>query len=79
MIHDEVDKWVDLIIKEAFADGKEPTLMELSQLFSETKQKFFGACLQALIEQKHAGLLEQENAPCRGNSGSWKRHTHAFG
>jgi len=29
MIHDEV-----------FEDGKEPTVMELSQLFSETKQKF---------------------------------------
>jgi hypothetical protein len=64
MIHDEVDKWVDRIIDEAFADGKEPTVMELSQLFSETKQKFFGACLQALIEQKYAGLLEQEYAPC---------------
>jgi len=40
------------------------TIMELSQLFSETKQKFFGACFQALIEQKYAGLLEQEYAPC---------------
>lgn len=38
--------------------------MELSQLFSETKQKFFGACLQTLIEQKYAGLLEQEYVPC---------------
>ena len=64
MIHDEVDKWVDQIIDEVFEDGKEPTVMELSQLFSETKQKFFGACFQALIEQKYAGLLEQEYAPC---------------
>ncbi|MEE9566457.1 MAG: hypothetical protein V3W17_03060 [Desulfobacteria bacterium] len=55
MIHDEVDKWVDQIIDEVFEDGKEPTIMELSQLFSETKQKFFGACFQALIEQKYAG------------------------
>ncbi len=37
MIHDEVDKWVDQIIDEVFKDGKEPTVMELSQLFSETK------------------------------------------
>ena len=37
MIHDEVDKWVDQIIDEVFEDGKEPTVMELSQLFSETK------------------------------------------
>ncbi|MEA3230705.1 MAG: ISKra4 family transposase [Thermodesulfobacteriota bacterium] len=64
MIHDEVDKWVDRIIDEVFVDGKEPTIMELSQLFSETKQKFFGACFQALIEQKYAGLLDQEYAPC---------------
>jgi hypothetical protein len=64
MIHDEVDKWVDQIIDEVFEDGKEPTVMELSQLFSETKQKFFGACFQAVIEQKYAGLLEQEYAPC---------------
>lgn len=64
MIHDEVDKWVDQIIDVVFEDGKEPTVMELSRLFSETKQKFFGACFQALIEQKYAGLLEQEYAPC---------------
>lgn len=64
MIHDEVDKWVDRIIDEVFEEGKEPTIMELSQLFSETKQKFFGACFQALIEKKYAGLLDQEYAPC---------------
>jgi len=64
MIHDEVDKWVDHIIDEVFVDGKEPTVMELSQLFAETKQKFFGACFQALIEQKYAELLEQEYAAC---------------
>lgn len=64
MIHDEVDKWVDRIVEEVFEEGKEPTLMELSELFASTKQKFFGACMQALIEQKYAGLLEQEYAPC---------------
>jgi hypothetical protein len=64
MIHDEVDKWVDQIIDEVFEDGRQPTVMELSQLFAETKQKFFGACFQSLIEQKYAGLLEQEYAPC---------------
>ena len=64
MIHDEVDKWVDKIIDEVFVDGQEPTLMELSQLFSETKREFFGACLQALIEQKYAGLFDQQYAAC---------------
>jgi hypothetical protein len=64
MIHDEVDKWVDLIIAEAFVDGKKPTLSELSELFAKTKKQFFGACLQALIEKKYAGELDREYAPC---------------
>jgi len=64
MIHDEVDKWVDLIIAEAFADGKKPTLTELSELFAKTKKQFFGACLQALIEKKYAGELDRDHAAC---------------
>jgi hypothetical protein len=64
MIHDEVDKWVDRIIDEVFVDGKEPTVMELSELFEKTKHKFFGACLQALIEQKYAPMLKQDYAAC---------------
>jgi len=64
MIHDEVEKWVDKIIAEVFVDGKEPTLEELSQLFTETKREFFGVCLQALIEQKYAGLFDQQYAAC---------------
>lgn len=64
MIHDEVDKWVDLIIDEVFEDGKTPTLMELSELFTKTKRKFLGACFQALIEQKYAGMLNREEASC---------------
>lgn len=64
MIHDEVDKWVDLIIDEVFEDGKEPTAMEISELFAKTKQKFFGACFKALIDQKYAEILKQEYAAC---------------
>ena len=45
MIHDEVDKWVDQIIDEVFKDDRQPTVMEISELFAKTKQKFFGACL----------------------------------
>ncbi|EFK08374.1 conserved hypothetical protein [delta proteobacterium NaphS2] len=29
-----------------FKDDRRPTLTELSDLFAQTKQKFFGACLQ---------------------------------
>lgn len=64
MIHDELDKWADQIVDEVFEDDKQPTLMELSELFERTKKKFFGACLEALIEQKYADLLEQEYASC---------------
>jgi len=64
MIHDEVDKWVDQIIDEVFEDDKQPTVMELSELFAKTKQEFFGACFQALLEHKYADLLEQQHAPC---------------
>ena len=64
MIHDEVDKWVDKIIEEAFKDGRQMTIMEMSELFAKTKQQFFGACLQVLIEQKNSDLLGQEYASC---------------
>jgi hypothetical protein len=55
---------VDLIIDEVFEDGKAPTVMEISELFSKTKHKFFGTCFQALIEQKYAGMLNQQYAAC---------------
>ena len=64
MIHDEVDKWVDEIVADVFKDDKQPSLTELSDLFTRTKHKFFGACLQTLIEQKYAGLFDQDYALC---------------
>ena len=51
MIHEEVDKWVDELLV-VFDKEKQPTLMELSDLFTETRQKFLGAGFQKLIEQK---------------------------
>lgn len=63
MIHDEVDKWVDELLP-LFEEGKQPTLMEISELFTKTRQKFLGACVQRLIEQKYGELLNQEYAPC---------------
>ena len=63
MIHDEVDKWVDELLV-VFDKDSQPTLMELSELFTKTRQKFLGACLQRLVEQKYSYLLEQEYCPC---------------
>ena len=63
MIHEEVDKWVDELLV-VFDKDKQPTLMELSDLFTETRQKFLGASFQKLIEQKYSDLLEQQYASC---------------
>lgn len=63
MIHDEVDKWVDELLV-VFDKDSQPTLMELSELFTKTRKKFLGTCLQRLIEQKYSYLLEQEYCPC---------------
>lgn len=58
MVHDEADKWVDELLS-VFDKERQPTLMELSELFTKTRQQFLGACLQRLIEQKYCYLLAQ--------------------
>lgn len=63
MIHDEADKWVDQLSC-VFDEDRQPTLMEMRELFTETRQKFLGICLQRLIEHKYGDLLEQEQASC---------------
>ena len=59
MLHDELDGWVDQLHC-LFDEERQPTLMQISEVFTETRQKFLGACVQRLIEQKYADLLEQE-------------------
>ena len=49
MIHDKVDEWVDELVC-VFDEDRQPTLMEMSELFARTKQKFLGDCLQRMIE-----------------------------
>ena len=63
MVHDEVDEWVDELLY-LFEEDRQPTLMELSEVFTKTRQKFLGACLQRLIEQKYVDLLEQQYCAC---------------
>lgn len=63
MIYNEADKWVDQLWEE-FEEDRQPTLMELSEMFTRTRQKFLGGCLQALIEQKYSDLFAQDYAPC---------------
>jgi uncharacterized C2H2 Zn-finger protein len=63
MMHEELDQWVDELLP-VFDEDRQPTLMEMSDLFSQTRQKLLGACLQRLIEQKYAELFKREYSPC---------------
>ncbi len=72
MMHEEVDKWVDELLS-IFDKDSQPTLMELSERFTNTRKEFLGACFQKLIEQKYSFLLEQEYCPCPRCGKSCKR------
>ena len=72
MIHDEVDKLVDELLC-VFEEDRQPTLMEMSELFTRTRQKFLGDCLHRVIEEKYGDLLEQEYAPCPKCGKRWKK------
>ncbi len=63
-IHDELDKWLDTFLPEIFQDGHEPTLEEMSELITQTRQKFMGEWLPILIRERYSHYLEQEYAPC---------------
>ena len=64
MIHEKLDKWLDEVLPEVFSEDREPTLMEMSDLLTRTRQRFLGDWLGVLIQEKYAGLLDQEYAPC---------------
>jgi len=63
MLHDTLDDWVDEL-SPIFDENKEPTLMDMSDLFNQTRQQFMGACLQRLIEQKYADYFHQQYSAC---------------
>jgi hypothetical protein len=64
MMHEELDQWLDESLLSVFEEDRQPTLMEMSDLFSQARQKFLGACLQRLIEQKYTELFKKEYSPC---------------
>ena len=67
MMHEELDQWVDELLP-VFEDDRQPTLMEMSDLFSKTRQRLLGACLQRLPKaqraQKYAELFKREYSSC---------------
>jgi hypothetical protein len=63
MIHDEVDKWVDELLV-LFEEDREPTIEEISELLTVTRQKFMARFAEHIITQKYAELLAQEHCAC---------------
>ena len=62
-IHEQTDKWIDQLL--AGSDEKPRfTIMELSDLFTRTRQEFLGTCFGELIEYKCSDLLRIEYFPC---------------
>lgn len=62
MLYDEVDEWVEELW--GLFEQECPTLMEISELFTKTRQKFMGRCLQRVIEQRYAEWFNQEFSAC---------------
>ena len=63
MLYDEVDEWVEELWG-LFEQERKPTLMEISEFFTKTRQKFMGGCLQRVIEQRYAEWFNQEFSAC---------------
>jgi hypothetical protein len=63
MIHDEVDKWIDELLV-VFDDDWQPTLEEISELVTKTRQRFLATFVEKIVETKYADETQQEVAPC---------------
>ncbi len=63
MIHKELDKFLDQLMG-VFEEKERPTLSELSDMLTQTRQDFLGACLQHLIEEKYSDTLRLKESTC---------------
>ncbi len=63
MAHREVDKWIDQM-QPLLEQEKPPTLLELSNHFTQTRGALLGGILQSLSEALHAHLADQKQCPC---------------
>jgi hypothetical protein len=63
MIHEEVDSWVDDLL-EVFDEDRQPTIEEISELLTATRQKFLGRFAEHIINEKYEKLSSEERAPC---------------
>ena len=61
MAHQALDTWLDGLEAEAAA---EPTLLEISERFMETRLELLAQCLASVITQRYAADLQQTEAVC---------------
>jgi len=63
MAHEQLDQWLEQM-RPLFEQEKPPTLLELSQHFTRTRQQLLGGVLQSLADALYAHLQDQRQAPC---------------
>jgi hypothetical protein len=64
MAHDALQDWIEKNFAPLFERGERPTLRDLSNLMTQSRSEFLGACLQGLGEKLHEADLTQEWADC---------------
>lgn len=63
MAHEQLDQWLEQM-RPLFEQEKPPTLLELSQHFTRTRQQLLGGVLQSLADALYVHLKDQAHAPC---------------
>lgn len=63
VMHEEFDKFLDKLMV-VFQPDQKPTVADLSDLMTESRQDFLGACLQHLIEEKYPDAIDLEEGTC---------------
>lgn len=62
-MHEELDKFLDKLMV-VFEEDQRPSLAELSDLMTRSRQEFLGSCLQHLIEERYSPELSTQESPC---------------
>ncbi|AGA34548.1 hypothetical protein TVNIR_2910 [Thioalkalivibrio nitratireducens DSM 14787] len=63
MAHEQLDQWLEQM-RPLFEQEKPPTLLELSQHFTRSRQQLLGGVLQSLADALYAHLKDQRQARC---------------
>jgi hypothetical protein len=63
VMHEELDKFLDKLMV-VFETDQKPTVADLSDLITESRQDFLGSCLQHLIEEKYSDSIDMEEGSC---------------